>query len=71
MTSHVRPSCEPMSLSDVHPTVLLETRDFVGFDKPPDVRMDGDHVVTMEKLFERIVGGKPKWVRCMPCLTKS
>lgn len=47
--------CAPRTLADVSPssTVLSVSADYICIDKPPDVRMDGDFDVTVEKLLRK------------------
>lgn len=42
----------PSSVSSVSPSILHLDPHFVVLDKPYDVRMDGDHTVTVEKLLQ-------------------
>ena len=51
------PRCEPASVAACGSRVLLRTADYVVFDKPPDVRMDGEHhAVTMNTLAASWLG---------------
>lgn len=63
--------CAPLLLQDVipHEHVLFLNQDFICLNKPPDLRMDGDFDVTLEKLLQKwlpehynMPRAEPKWI---------
>ena len=67
---------EPCSLEEVGPSgkwLIHEDDDYVVIDKPRDVRMDGDHAVTVEKILRAHLGAESvlKWVHQLDYATSG
>ena len=69
--------CEPPDLGSAEMRVLHDDEDFIIVDKPPDVRMDGDFDVTVEKLVAPLLAadarpdGGVKWVHQLDFATSG
>lgn len=65
----------PANLSEcvASTSVLYQDKDFVVVSKPPDVRLDGDFDVTVEKLVHQLVPNldKPRWIHQLDYATSG